>query len=229
MAEYVFRGCTIRNMGYHQPDHCVLWEATDKDGGVVAHGKTLRECEIIIAEQEAERMLLERIGGKSDAKDVCKTRKLTLDEAIAHCMECADGTTCGENHRQLAEWLKELRALKGNSPEWKAGNAEAMREALEFAERQLMAATENDEYGDDVVYLVGCMRTVASACRAALSLPRRNCDAGSQEEQEVRFKKFCDQFDEDCTGCPCDDGNTLFHCFAKWAQMPYAAERKGEK
>lgn len=51
-----------------------------------------------------------------------------------------------------------------------------MREALEFAVHHLVEATESDKYGDDVVYLVGCMRTVAEACRAALSAPPRNCD-----------------------------------------------------
>ena len=55
----------------------------------------------------------------------CPTALLSLDEAIAHAEECADNTPCGRNHRQLAEWLKELRELR-------QGNAAAMREALEF-------------------------------------------------------------------------------------------------
>ena len=38
--------------------------------------------------------------------------EMTLDEAIAHAEERADGTPCGENHRQLAEWLKELKKLR---------------------------------------------------------------------------------------------------------------------
>ena len=35
--------------------------------------------------------------------------RLTLDEAIKHCEEKADCTQCGEEHRQLAEWLRELQ------------------------------------------------------------------------------------------------------------------------
>lgn len=41
--------------------------------------------------------------------------QLTLDQAIEHCekmsktLDCKD---CAEDHRQLAEWLKELRVLK---------------------------------------------------------------------------------------------------------------------
>lgn len=62
-----------------------------------------------------------------------------------------------------------------------ASNVKAMREALDFADSQLRAATEDNRYGDDVVYLVGCMRTVAAACRAALAAPQRNCDRFADE------------------------------------------------
>ena len=36
---------------------------------------------------------------------------MTLDEAIIHCKDVANSKCdkCGEEHRQLAEWLKELK------------------------------------------------------------------------------------------------------------------------
>lgn len=38
---------------------------------------------------------------------------MTLDEAIQHCEEKAQcGTVCGIEHKQLAEWLKELKILR---------------------------------------------------------------------------------------------------------------------
>jgi hypothetical protein len=40
---------------------------------------------------------------------------LTLDEAIKHCEEKANelgGCDCGNEHLQLAQWLKELKELK---------------------------------------------------------------------------------------------------------------------
>lgn len=44
---------------------------------------------------------------------------MTIDDAIKHCEEVADGFTeqgkcaeCAAEHRQLAEWLKELKQLK---------------------------------------------------------------------------------------------------------------------
>ena len=40
------------------------------------------------------------------------TERLTLDEAIKHCEEKTDCTQCGEEHRQLAEWLRELQKYK---------------------------------------------------------------------------------------------------------------------
>lgn len=38
---------------------------------------------------------------------------MTLDEAIQHCEEKSKcGTACGMEHKQLAEWLKELKNLR---------------------------------------------------------------------------------------------------------------------
>lgn len=44
---------------------------------------------------------------------------MTSEEAIKHCMDiaetqemCSNGKKCAEEHRQLADWLKELKALR---------------------------------------------------------------------------------------------------------------------
>ena len=51
---YKFMGCTIKCLGYYEPEHRVVWEAVDdKTGCAVAHGYTLRECELRIAEDKA--------------------------------------------------------------------------------------------------------------------------------------------------------------------------------
>ena len=44
---------------------------------------------------------------------------MTLDEAIKHAEEVAEEKRCekcGEEHRQLAEWLKELKQLREQEP-----------------------------------------------------------------------------------------------------------------
>lgn len=48
---------------------------------------------------------------------------MTLDEAIKHCEEVANGMTaqgeckeCAEEHKQLAQWLGELKQLKEQEP-----------------------------------------------------------------------------------------------------------------
>lgn len=40
--------------------------------------------------------------------------EMTLDEAIEHAQEIADSRcdTCGQEHRQLAEWLRELKQYR---------------------------------------------------------------------------------------------------------------------
>ena len=45
---------------------------------------------------------------------------MTIDEAIKHCNEVSTGTlckgtvnqACGEEHKQLAEWLEELKRAR---------------------------------------------------------------------------------------------------------------------
>lgn len=38
---------------------------------------------------------------------------MTLDEAIRHCEEkSCDNSECSKEHKQLAEWLKELKSIK---------------------------------------------------------------------------------------------------------------------
>ena len=75
---------------------------------------------------------------------------MTLDEAIKHCEKVASRCTtnrfCAEEHRQLAEWLKELKAYKGQQPcEDCISREMAMKECY----------TIHDDYGErfDVVQL----------------------------------------------------------------------------
>lgn len=40
---------------------------------------------------------------------------MTIEDAIRHCIEVAEGCTvreCAEDHRQLADWLKDYKRLK---------------------------------------------------------------------------------------------------------------------
>lgn len=44
---------------------------------------------------------------------------MTLDEAIQHCKEKANGScACADDHRQLAEWLTELAEKRKAEPQW---------------------------------------------------------------------------------------------------------------
>ncbi len=80
--------------------------------------------------------------------------KMTLIEAIKHCEEKAEELRkqsdefvlctnikkeclkCAEEHEQLAEWLKELKAYK---------DAEAEKEAAEEARREAMKLDDNED------------------------------------------------------------------------------------
>lgn len=62
---------------------------------------------------------------------------MTIDEAIAHAQETADTRNdlcdkCREEHRQLAEWLKELKLLRADYEKQKSINYELLKENQEF-------------------------------------------------------------------------------------------------
>lgn len=37
---------------------------------------------------------------------------MTLDEAIEHCREKEDCSLCGQEHKQLREWLEDYKRLR---------------------------------------------------------------------------------------------------------------------
>ena len=69
--------------------------------------------------------------------------KMTLDEAIKHCEEVINSscTSCGEQHRQLQEWLIELQQYR------QSGSVEECREAMERQQaRKPIAGEKIGEY-----------------------------------------------------------------------------------
>lgn len=62
---------------------------------------------------------------KKGVTNVCLSKPLTLEEAIAHCNEVADKnpTSCGNEHRQLAKWLTELQKFRAAYDESFANSA----------------------------------------------------------------------------------------------------------
>lgn len=78
---YKFRGYVIKCCGYHQPDHCVWWEATDSNTGEACfHGKTLREVEFMIIESE-----------KDEEISSLKAENSRLRAALKPVLECQTG------------------------------------------------------------------------------------------------------------------------------------------
>lgn len=104
---------------------------------------------------------------------------------------------------------------------------EQMREAITKAEAVIdgtrMMVLQGQEYDLGLLDFDGALKML----RAALALPRRNCDVGTAEEQAERFKKFCYEHQapwHGCTNCPVLMSEK---CALAWAQTPYAAEEGG--
>ena len=87
------------------------------------------------------------------------------------------------------------------------GNEAAMREALVMAKRLF----------DGRLMWQQDIRKAHEAVNAALAAPPRNCDVGTENEQNERFLKFCTSMD--CKRyCPLFKADS---CELAWAQMPY--------
>ena len=104
----------------------------------------------------------------------------------------------------------------------KVGNAAAMREAIIKALTLIQVCDWPPGVSLDGVAEV--VREIDSA----LDKPPRQCDVGTAEEQEERFKHFCASnysacdVDMECCRCPLESEKAS--CEFAWAQMPYAAE-----
>ena len=93
---------------------------------------------------------------------------------------------------------------------------ENMREALDEIRRQAYLNTD-DVDSQSLVMKLG------DVAASVLSSPPRNCDVGTAEEQEKRFRyNFCAVKSTGCYRCKLRDvrgvGET---CAIHWAQMPY--------
>lgn len=138
-------------------------------------------------------------------------RVLTLDEAIEHAQSCVDNTLCGQNHRQLAEWLMELDRLK-TTP---IGNIYALRQALVKAHTLLKVCDWPE--GVNMQGMADLMKEIESAIDA----PARNCDVGTVDDQKDRFLEFCDVEKgprEHCRNCRLCNASD---CELAWVQLPY--------
>ena len=108
----------------------------------------------------------------------CKVKPLSLDEAIAHADEVAGDccTACKREHKQLADWLRELKSRRSAE----CANMAKLREALEelVANIEMRSATFGlNVMVDTKAYL---------DAKAALAAPPRNCDGPATVEDARR-------------------------------------------
>lgn len=107
-----------------------------------------------------------------------------------------------------------------------------MEGSAKFARDVLKKLVDAFETGGGIVFGSEIADLLYQA-RDAISIPLRNCDVGTADEQDERFKNFCLSYyepfnvDGECWKCPLFKTKT--RCQIAWAQMPYEQEQKGEK
>lgn len=112
-----------------------------------------------------------------------------------------------------------------------ANNIQKLREAVEKANAALSCICKSAWFMDaNFGETVEVMEAGSAICQA-LSTPPRNCDVGTADEQEERFKNFCLSYyepcnvDGECWRCPLF--KSKIRCPIAWGQMPY--EKGGAK
>ena len=154
---------------------------------------------------------------------------MTIDDAISHAEEVANAsdTPCARQHRQLADWLLELKRLRKSND--KRCNAAEMRDALEGmckASQEVFCSFARETfYGERRLDSLG---VAFDKAQAVLSAPPRQCDVGTAEEQIDMFREFCQA--EKCGRYRCRGGSKsicIDRCAIDWAQTPYEAQEEG--
>lgn len=107
-------------------------------------------------------------------------------------------------------------------------NAVKLREAAEFA-MQICPSLYDENYAMFDGYNIE-VTELKNKLREALSVPPRNCDVGTAEEQALRFNEFCMQWQEPFGMCPEDCPFIRYpnasYCQSAWMQMPYKSENQ---
>ena len=103
-------------------------------------------------------------------------------------------------------------------------SVQKMKEALETVYNLLMLRGNGNTH---CILTLDEFNNTVKMCRSALSEPLRNCDVGTPEEQQERFKDFCRR--EDGGTCLCCPAASFEDCVLGWAQLPYESEGTNEK
>ena len=110
-TRYKFIGYTITNCGYHQPDHCVWWEAVDENGEACFHGHSLREVEFMILDDEWEKKLREKDAEIERLKHSSVGNAATMREAQKPWIAFGEWLLGNAGKDRLVEALRENRPI----------------------------------------------------------------------------------------------------------------------
>ena len=103
---------------------------------------------------------------------------------------------------------------------------EALVEIIDYLEPIRKWTMPSKKNHTRLTALFAAVDTVYTKAKAALAEPVKNCEVGTVEEQEDRFRRYCNSRGTFCGDCPLYN-NRRGECRFAWAQMPY--EEGGDK
>ena len=134
---------------------------------------------------------------------------MTLDEAIRHCEEVADGCSgaeCKADHRQLAEWLKELKERREHIAEVSKKELTAEVRRMNTVSREdAIASVKTGTFMASLLYgQSDALKTaMAESVQIIIGLPPRELERkrGAWVKMSDSFGTYyaCNCCGEDCT------------------------------
>lgn len=167
-TRYKFKGYTITNCGYHQPDHCVWWEAVDENGEACFHGHSLREVEFMILDDEWEKKLREKDAEIERLKHSSVGNAAAMLEALATLRKRFDNNTMAYQDRyfKFSGWHWHKKAKE--AARWR----DVFHELREVCDAALSAPARNCDKMPDIENLT--MHDLAkSPCKSTLEYASR--------------------------------------------------------
>ena len=148
-----------------------------------------------------------------------KSQEDILRGALREILDRTNKEKARDPHAAIAGGILEIHdiantALAEFDRTPKGGHGDAtMREALEEA-RKFIATNKYGYFESRLLPKID----------AALATPARNCDVGTEAEQQKRFEEFCHK--TDCSECPAFGS---LSCGVSWGNAPFAPDEKGKE
>lgn len=156
--------------------------------------------------------------------NLAKSQEDILREALREILDRTNKEKARDPHAAIAGGILEIHDIANTAlAEFdRTQNAPANTSAMQAALEDMLEKI--DAWRTDGTMEHWQYSQLFNICDAALAAPARNCDVGTEAEQQKRFEEFCHK--TDCGECPAFGS---LSCGVSWGNAPFAPDEKGKE